>query len=308
MIMKIIYNGSDKFKKRIVDWLNKKIDEPETDGTDGQVLTTDGNGGRSWTTVESDMSNYYTKDEIDQILIDYSIKAIDGAGAGFHSSIYRGKYLGDTYTNEQKQAIANGSFDDLFVGDYWTINGVNWRIADFDYYYNIGDTKFTKHHVVIVPDKSLYKAQMNSTDSTSGAYTGSKMYTTNLNDARTAFDNAFGASFIPVHRGRYPSQATNGLTSGWIWIDMRVELMNETQVNGHNTWNMNGFDIGTQITQFRMFSLDHTKINTGDSYWLINVQSGTNFSGMAARGFVFGDKATREFGVRPFACLVGDSE
>jgi hypothetical protein len=204
MIMKIIYNGSDKFKKRIVDWLNKKIDEPETEGTDGQVLTTDGNGGRSWTTVDmSDMSNYYTKDEIDQMLIDYSIKAIDGAGAGFRSSIYRGKYLGDTYTNEQKQAIANGSFDDLFVGDYWTINGVNWRIADFDYYYNIGDTNFTKHHVIIVPDTILYNAQMNSTNSTSGAYTGSKMYTTNLNNARAMLDNAFGSSFIPKHRGKY---------------------------------------------------------------------------------------------------------
>jgi hypothetical protein len=70
--MKIIYNGSDKFKKRIVDWLNKKIDEPETEGTDGQVLTTDGNGGRSWATV--DMSNYYTKDEIDQMLSDYYTK------------------------------------------------------------------------------------------------------------------------------------------------------------------------------------------------------------------------------------------
>jgi hypothetical protein len=70
MIMKIIYNGSDKFKKRIVDWLNKKIDEPETEGTDGQVLTTDGNGGRSWATV--DMSDYYTKDEIDQMLEEIS--------------------------------------------------------------------------------------------------------------------------------------------------------------------------------------------------------------------------------------------
>jgi hypothetical protein len=74
MIMKIIYNGSDKFKKRIVDWLNKKIDEPETEGTDGQVLTTDGNGGRSWATVEHDMSNYYTKEEIDQMLSDYYTK------------------------------------------------------------------------------------------------------------------------------------------------------------------------------------------------------------------------------------------
>lgn len=30
-----------------------KINEPSSDGTSGQVLTTDGNGGRSWATVSS---------------------------------------------------------------------------------------------------------------------------------------------------------------------------------------------------------------------------------------------------------------
>lgn len=33
---------------------------------------------------------------------------------------------------------------------------MTYRIAAFDYYYNCGDTNFTKHHVVIVPDTSLY--------------------------------------------------------------------------------------------------------------------------------------------------------
>ncbi len=235
-----------------------------------------------------------------------------GGGGGSHSGsgsgLLVGKYLGDTYTDQQKQAIANGSFDGLNIGDYWVINDITWRIADFDYYYNVGDTPFTKHHIVVVPDSILYNAQMNSEDTTSGAYIGSEMHTTNLNNARNEFDNAFGSSFIPAHRGRYPSGVNSGVSSKWLWIDMRVELMNETQVNGHNTWNMNGFDIGTQITQFRLFLLDHTKINNNDDYWLLNVQSDTNFSGVSKNGFVFGDKATLNFGVRPFACIVGDPD
>lgn len=32
--------------------LNGKVSEPATEGTSGQVLTTDGNGGRTWTTVQ----------------------------------------------------------------------------------------------------------------------------------------------------------------------------------------------------------------------------------------------------------------
>ena len=31
--------------------LDGKIDEPSQDGTNGQVLTTDGNGGRTWQTI-----------------------------------------------------------------------------------------------------------------------------------------------------------------------------------------------------------------------------------------------------------------
>ena len=111
-------------------------------------------------------------EEFDNILFNVETNAPIGTGAGFHSSIYRGKYLGDTYTDVQKAAIANGSFDDLFIGDYWTISGVNWRIADFDYYYKVGDSSnniFTKHNVVVVPDTTLgYTFPMNSTDTTEG--------------------------------------------------------------------------------------------------------------------------------------------
>lgn len=243
--------------------------------------------------------------------LDNTLSILNNTGNGAHSSIYRGKYLGDTYTDAQKQAIASGTFDDLFVGDYWTINGVNWRIADFDYYYNIGDPNFTKHHVVIVPDRILYSAQMNSENVTTGAYTGSEMYTTNLDNARAAFDNAFGSSFIPTHRGLYANAVSGDNPSGCAWRDMRVELMSEEQVYGHSAWGVashNGFDVGTQKTQFKLFTLDQTKINIRQYYWLINVGSSTAFASVNSGGGADGNSASNSFGVRPFACLVGDSE
>jgi hypothetical protein len=250
-------------------------------------------------------------------------ESIKGTGAGFHSSIYRGKYLGDTYTDAQKQAIANGTFDDLFIGDYWTINGVNWRIADFDYYYNVGprmgeqSLAFNKHHVVIVPDTILYNASMNSVGtSVEGCYSGSEMCTTNLDDARTAFDNAFGNSFIPSHLGLYSNWVEvnyddeTSVLSGQDWRYMRVELMSEEQVYGHAVWGAcgkNSFDVGTQKTQFKLFALDQTKINTGESYWLTNVD-GLGFAMVNSWGMASSYGSVMSFGVRPFACLVGDSE
>ena len=68
--------------------------------------------------------------------------------AGYHNSVFRGKYLGTSVTAEQHAQIAAGTFKDLYIGDYWTINGVNWRIAHFDYWLRTGDTECTKHHIV----------------------------------------------------------------------------------------------------------------------------------------------------------------
>lgn len=83
-------------------------------------------------------------------------------GAGFHNSIYRGKWLGTTPTEEQMEAINNGTFTNLFIGDYWSDNSdpsdnssIKYRIAAFDYYYGIGETPCLTHHAVIVPDKPI---------------------------------------------------------------------------------------------------------------------------------------------------------
>ena len=57
-----------------------------------------------------------------------SIIALENSGilntnnAGFHNSIYRGKNLTGVYTIEQIcSRISNGTFDDLFIGDYFDI-------------------------------------------------------------------------------------------------------------------------------------------------------------------------------------------
>ena len=55
-----------------------------------------------------------------------------------HNTLYRGKYLGTSVTATQYTAISAGTFEDLYIGDYWTIGGVNYRIAAFDYYWNCG--------------------------------------------------------------------------------------------------------------------------------------------------------------------------
>jgi len=116
------------------------------------------------------------------------------AGAGFHNSIYRGKWLGESPTEKQLEAIENGTFKDLFIGDYWSGNsGINYRIAAFDYYYGVGKKPCNKHHAVIVPDQTLNAGVPYS--NTRGRYTFStwkgylnwRFSTTTLKENETVF-------------------------------------------------------------------------------------------------------------------------
>lgn len=218
-----------------------------------------------------------------------------------HNSIYRGKYLGSSVTAEQYLAISTGAFTDLYIGDYWTIGGVNYRIAAFDYYYNTGDTACTSHHVVIVPDTQLYTHVMNDTNITTGGYIGSKMYTEGLEQAKTTIKSVFSGHVVN-HRKYLCNAVTDGTASGGAWLDSEVELMNEIMVcgsivNGHATYGI--YNIGTEKTQLPLFALNPRTVNTRQAYWLRDVSSGTSFAFVNYSGIAHSTSASDARGVRP---------
>lgn len=186
--------------------------------------------------------------------------------AGSHNCIYRGKFLGNTVTAKQYTAISNGTFDDLYIGDYWTINNINWRIADFDYYYNCGDTNFTTHHIIVVPDQSLGNVRMNSTNTTQGGYKSTyfRIYKATFTDI---VKTAFGSSHVKTHRIIITTDIdSNGIPIKWEWVDSDgVELMSERMVYGSSVWGNqafttsgNGFNCGVEKSQLNLLNIDMT--------------------------------------------------
>lgn len=143
-------------------------------------------------------------------------------GAALHNSIPRGKNLGTTITQAQHNAIANGSFDDIWIGDYWTgtytyevtynegeddeetisyTDTVKWLVMDCDYMY--GRTKepsgtvhyyHKEHHVLVMPAMPLYGHAFNSNWEKPGAYCGSDLRETGLLRARALIHHVFGES------------------------------------------------------------------------------------------------------------------
>lgn len=262
-----------------------------------QMLIHDGNGVKV-ITVENLHKGLQT--DID------SVRNVLADGAAAHNCIYRGKNLGTSVTAEQYAAISSGKFTDLYIGDYWVIKGVTYRIAAFDYYYNCGDTNFTKHHVVIVPDTSLYKAQMNTSNVTTGGYTGSAMYKSNLAQAKTTIKAAFGSAHVLTKRELLTNAVNGNTPSGWAWFDSDVELMNEVQAYGSVAWGAhdgNGYNVASGDGQFPLFMFDRTKLHNREDYWLRDVASATNFSFVTNNGNANNTYASYSNGVRPAFCI-----
>ena len=226
-----------------------------------------------------------------------------------HRNVWRGKFLGNAVTAAQKAAIANGTFDDIFIGDYWTISGIDWVVADMDYFYRTGDTDITKHHLVIVPRSGLYTHVMNDAHSTEGGYANSKMRASGLDEAKAKFTAAFGDMII-THRELFTNAVTNGKPSGGAWMDATVELMNEIMVYGTTVFTpgCDGATIPylytTNKIQLAAFQLNPAFITVrGQWYWLRDVVSGADFANVAGYGGAIYDGAADAHYVRPYAII-----
>lgn len=243
------------------------------------------------------------------LVTDAFLAMLDLISVENHRRIFRGKSLGNTLSTEQKNAIQNGTFKDLWLGDYWTIGGVNWRIADFDYWYNCGDTPLTSHHLVVVPETTLGSAKMNDTSTTTGGYVGSKMYTTNMATAKGTVESAFGSNLLS-HREYLINAVTSGYPSAGAWTDSEIELMNEIMVYGAPIYTpaSTGAVIVKRYTssfkQLALFQVAPKFINQTEAgqrigYWLRDVASDQRFARVTDYGPVTDTAASLEYGIRP---------
>jgi hypothetical protein len=243
-----------------------------------------------------------TKKDVDSLKARLNdIVGYDNAAA--HNAIYRGKNLGTQFTAEMSANIKNGTFKDLYCGDYLVINGTTYRFMDLDYLYKTGDTSLETHHILVVPDAPMYNHVMNDTNTTEGGYVGSKMYTSGLDQALAKIKADFGESHIVTYRNLLVNTVSNGVCSNWAWYSRQIDLMNEEMVYGTRAWSQasqNGYDTGSNKSQLAAFKHNHSLISSCRSwYWLRAVQSSTGFCNVASTGYANPYSASSAIGVRP---------
>lgn len=254
------------------------------------------------------------------------------SNAGAHNSIYRGKNIQDKYSNDTLYtAIENGTFNDLFIGDFFDITittsfkqneKVRCLLAGFDAFWNSGDRVLNRHHAVIVPMNCFaITAKMNTGSVTTDSYCGSEMYKTTLPVYATALKTVFGEHLIKNREfmgttmtDTTPSMAGlgwNGATTGCVWQDCELRLMSEVEVYGSTVFSSSAWDVGSAKSRLPLFTLapnhvmcglggdDYASATARRAWWLSAVASATNFAYSTGDGVAYTAAASSSLGVRP---------
>jgi hypothetical protein len=223
----------------------------------------------------------------------------DAAGAyKMHRATFRGKNLGGSLTTEQKAVIQAGTFNDLWLGDYWVIGGITWRIVDIDYWYMTGQTPCTKHHVVVMPDSTLYTATMNSSATTSGGYGGSTMRSSGLNAAKTTINAAFPSAIVSHTEFFTTAIGSDNLVS-YAWYPATIEIPSQAMYYGATYYGFEQHVVST--SQLALFAVDRTFMvpSTTVGTWFNNLRSTTQFAYSTSESTPYYIPANTASGVRP---------
>ena len=228
--------------------------------------------------------------------------------AAQHRNIYRGKNLGTSITNAQKEAIKNGTFDDIYIGDYWILKDHKWLVADMDY------MSHNYHHLVLIPDEPLYEHQGSSVLDTRTGYPVSSLHSSLVSN-----------ELLPAERRMFydyliDSVDDTGRPRSGSWHSMLTAVVpSEIMVYGTRIWSY-GNDGSEDIhlftndtTQLALFRLAPRHIFCNSRYWLRDVVSKTQFAVVLERNELRGNgtanraKVTSSYGVRPIIVVDGNA-
>lgn len=245
-----------------------------------------------------------------------------------HKTILRGKNLGTEFTPEQAAHIADGTFEDLYIGDYWVAGDTSfpdtkWIIADINYWLytpsQSGDTIFvTDPHLVIVPDQYLYATKMQTSSNTvsSGGYVDSDLYKTGLTTAKIFVNSLFGSEHILKKAAHLSNAVNNGTPTAGAWYNnVDIDILTEQMVFGCSILRNPGTTglvpsdwLGSDSHQLALFTLDSSYISVkkqegrhtaSRAYWLRNIISSNKYAIVDLYGNNQIGNPTAEYGVRP---------
>ena len=241
-------------------------------------------------------------------------------GAPIHGNIFRGVNLGPLNSTHIAN-IQNGSFHDLFIGDYFSINGSNYVIAGINTKHLHGDQGiFESNHLLLMPDQfsklddgTVMKGDgktthyMNDTDTTTGGLAGTKLYNTYMPSIQKKLEADFGNHLLQFREVVSTHVDASGAPDQSEWRNAKVSIPNEVMIygatlNGNNK-NNPFYNVGDDDAQLPLFRLNPDEITNHRSgaFWLRDIHSATQFADADGFGDANLTNASNPwFGVRAF--------
>lgn len=250
-----------------------------------------------------------------------------------HNNIFRGDDLfAKGYTIDDICAmISDGSFSDIYIGDYFTLSGdianvpcfveqtsddntktlvestqtvtynTKFRIAGLDTYLNTGDTAFVQHHAVIVPDNAIGSNRMNGTNTNNGGYTGSFLFTSVLPVYNAHFDAKLNNHLL-LHSEYLTNSVSGNSANSCVWVTVKINLPSEPEIYGSTIFG-GKYDNGLNYRQFPIFRLNPKYICNRNWFWCKSTAWNTSFAGVTSTGNANASGASSMGGVRPCFCI-----
>lgn len=207
-------------------------------------------------------------------------------------SVYRGQNLGGSVTAAQLNAIRNGTFvtssgQEMWLGDYWSVGGVQYQIAHFNYFYRMMNNWPNNHagqwHIVVVATHSGTSAIHYTGNGGGGrGYLDSRIRGTYMPALMTIIRDRLGNNAIRQTGDMLTQSATTGVAGSFemVWTSFLGQLMTATQVFGTpaNTYGADSQAYGNrQFALFRESSRDIRAMN-GARYWLRSPTGASTFA------------------------------
>lgn len=227
---------------------------------------------------------------------------VNNTNVGVHNSLYRGASLGSSVA-PYLQAIRNGSFSGLYLGDYWTYSGVTWRIVAFNYFINIGDPPFRQNHIIVVPDNSLFKEAWSTTIPDQRSYVDSTLNQSTMTQASRMAESLFNRSnMVGVWTRVANGYDGNGAVKDWRWYNPHINIMDEAMLWGTSIFD-DSLTRGIHHNQFPAFRLNPALVNIEEEYWLRERASAQTAVYMKSTGQFSHAPLNYSFGVRPYLAI-----
>ena len=218
---------------------------------------------------------------------DFPYAIFDGVPM-MHSNIYRGANLGSSYTVAQRDAVSSGTFTGLWIGDYWTIGGVQWIIVDFDYWGG------TTHHLLVMPRTGHYQGPIHPDLVNATGIRGTALMSNAVEPGTNSFQSIFNnLGFSHTIISRLGWNAQNGFPASAVEIQTVADVLSEGMVIGSkpitgtpkypngSIWKTND---SRQLSYFRMGG--KMPLTSGQISWLSDQTSDYYFATINDLGFV----------------------